>query len=164
MELKEESHLRTLSEDFDITIDGNSNTEDKANHRDSTTKSWVDEVETMSLTGNVAMTNIQVKKDACFQDMSSAKARVGGVVTTSSSENAGNEQVKKLMDTKKLEGSVTDNSRLQKDDFSDSDTMLSEDDDFLVVATKVTPPQPVVFSPLTAETQVEVVLLLNISQ
>ena len=42
--------------------------------------------------------------------------------------------------------------------------MLSDDDDFLVVATKVTPLQPVVFSPLTAETQVEVRPLLNIFQ
>ena len=48
-------------------------------------------------------------------------------------------------------------------DFSDSDTMLSKDDDFLVVATKVTPP-PVVFSPFTAKMEVEVGPLLNISQ
>ena len=178
VELQEESYLRTLLEDFNITTDGNSNIEDKANHRDSTAKSGVDGVVTMSLIGNVPTGNIQVKKDKCHPEMSSAKGRVGGVVTTSSSENlltgnidinskkvvdAGNEQVKKLMDTKKLGGSVTDKSRLQKDDFSESDTMLSEDDDILVVATKVTPPQPVLFSPLTAETQVEVGLLLNIS-
>ena len=36
--------------------------------------------------------------------MSSAKARVGALQAVSG--NAGNEQVKKLMDTKKLEGSV----------------------------------------------------------
>ena len=179
VELQEESYLRTLSEDFEITMDGNSNIEDKANHRDSTAKSRVDGVATTSLSGNVPTRNIQAKKDKCHPEMSSAKGRVGGVATTSSSENlltanidinskkvvdAGNEQVKKLMDTKKLGGSVTDKSGLQKDDFSDSDTMLSEDDDFLVVATKVTPPQPVVFSPLTAEMQVEVGPLFNISQ
>ena len=145
VELQEESYLRTMSEDFNITTDGNFNIEDKANKRESTAKSGVDGVETMSLTGNVVTANIQVKKDMCHQDMSSAEASVGGFVTASSSGNAGNEQVKKLMNTKKLEGSVTDKSRLQKDDFSGSDSMLSEDDDFLVVATKVTPPQPVVF-------------------
>ena len=50
----------------------------------------------------------------------------------------------------------------QKHEVSDSDSMLSDDYNFLVVATKVTPQQPVVFSPLTAETQVEVGPLLNI--
>ena len=179
VELQEKSYLRTLLEDFDITTDGNSNIEDKDNHRYLTAKSGVDGVATMSLSGNVPTGNIQIKKDKCHPEMLSAKGRVGGVVTTSSSVNlltanidinskkvadAGNEQVKKLMDTKKLAGSVTDKSRLQKDDFSDSDTMLREDDDFLVVATKVTPPQSVVFSPLTAEMQVEVGPLLNISQ
>ena len=113
----------------------------------------------------------------CHPEMSSAKDSVGEVGTTSSSQNvltvniqantkkaadAGNEQVKKPMDTKKLDGSVTDLSRSQKDQVSDSESMLSEDDDFLVVATKVTPPQPVVFSPLIAETQVEVGPLWNI--
>ena len=52
--------------------------------------------------------------------------------------------------------------KAQKHEVSDSDSMLSDDDNFLVVATKVTPPQPVVFSPLTAGTQVEVRPLLNI--
>ena len=52
----------------------------------------------------------------------------------------------------------------QKHEVSNSDSMLSDDDDFLVVATKVTPLQPVVFSPLTAETQVEAGPLLNILQ
>ena len=145
VELQEESYLRTLSEDFDITSDWNSNIEDKDNHRDLTAKSGVDRVVTMSLRGNVPTGNIQVKKGKFHPEMSSAKGRVGGVVTTSSSENLstanidvnskkvvdpGNEQVGKLMDTKKLAGSVTDKSRLQKDDFSDSDTMLSKDDDF----------------------------------
>ena len=50
----------------------------------------------------------------------------------------------------------------QKHEASNSDSMLSDDDNFLVVATKVTPPQPVVFSPLTAETQIDVRPLLNI--
>ena len=164
VKLLEESYLRTIFEDFDITMDGNSNIENKANHRVSTAKSGMDGVETTSLTKNVVSANIQVKKETCHQDMSSAKARVGAVATTSSSRNAENEQVKKLMNTKKLEGSVSDKSRLQIDDFSDSDNMLSEDDDILVMATKVTPPQPFVFSPLTAKTQVEVGPLLNISQ
>ena len=48
--------------------------------------------------------------------------------------------------------------KAQKHEVSNSDSMLSDDDNFLVV----TPPQPVVFSPLTAETQVEVRPLLNI--
>ena len=52
--------------------------------------------------------------------------------------------------------------KARKHEVSDSNIMLSDDDDFLVMATKVTPPQPVVFSPLTAETQVEVGPLLNI--
>ena len=40
----------------------------------------------------------------------------------------GSEQVKKPTDTKKLDGSVL--SRSQKDEVSDSESMLSEDDDF----------------------------------
>ena len=108
--------------------------------------------------------------------MSSAKCRVGGVVTTSCSgkvltvnikvnmkkvADAGNEQVNKPMDTKKLDRSVTDLSRSQKDEVSDSESMRNEDDDFWWWQ-QVTPPQPVVFSPLTAETQVEVGPLWNI--
>ena len=62
--------------------------------------------------------------------------------------------MKKPRDTQKVEGSIIE--------VSDSESMLSDNDDFLVVATKVTPQQPVVFSPLTAETQVEVGPLLNI--
>ena len=50
----------------------------------------------------------------------------------------------------------------QKHEVSNSDSMISNDDDFLLVASKVTPPQPVVFSPLTGETQVEIGPLLNI--
>ena len=42
--------------------------------------------------------------------------------------DAGSEQVKKPTDTKKLDGSVL--SRSQKDEVSDSESMLSEDDDF----------------------------------
>ena len=52
----------------------------------------------------------------------------------------------------------------QKHEVSSSNSMLSNDDDFLVVAIKVTPPQFVVFSPLTVETQVEVGPLMNIFQ
>ena len=169
VELQEESYLRTLSQDFNITTDGNSNIEDKANHRDLTAKSGVDGV-AMSLSGNVPTGNIQVKKDKCHPEMLSTKGSSENLSTANIDVNskkvadAGNEQVKKLNDTKKLGGSVTDKSRLQKDDFSNSDTMLSEDDDFLVVATKVTLPQPVVFSPLTAETQVDMGPLLNILQ
>ena len=63
------------------------------------------------------------------------------------------EELKKHMDTL---------CKSQKHEVSESDSMISDDDDFLVVETKVTPQQPVVFSPLTAETQVEVRPLLNI--
>ena len=52
--------------------------------------------------------------------------------------------------------------KVQKHEVSNFDSMLNNDDNFLVVATKVTPLQAVVFSPLTAETQVEVRPLLNI--
>ena len=41
----------------------------------------------MSLSENVPTANIQVKKDTCSPEMSSAKGRVGGLVTTSSSGN-----------------------------------------------------------------------------
>ena len=177
VELDEESYLRIMLEDFCISMEGSSNIEDKANNRDLAAKSGVDGVVTTSLSENVLTANIQVKKDMCHPEMSSAKGRVGGVMTASTSGNVptaninintkkfadtGNEKVKKLMDTKKLNGSVTDLFRSQKDEVSDPESMLSEDEDFLVVATKVTPPQPVVFSPLTAETQVEVGPLLNI--
>ena len=63
VELPEESYLRTMSEDFNITTDENSNIEDKANHRDLTAKSGLDGVETTSLTGNVVNANIQVKQE-----------------------------------------------------------------------------------------------------
>ena len=86
MELDEESYLRIMLEDLDISTDGNSKIEDKANDRDSTAKSGVDGVTTMSLSGNVLTANIQVKKDnTCHPEMLSAKGRVGGVATTSSS-------------------------------------------------------------------------------
>ena len=76
-------------------------------------------------------------------------------MTTKCNDNADteDEELKKHTDTL---------CKSQKHEVSDSDSMLSNDDDFLVVATKVTPLQPVVFSPLTAETQVEVRPMLNI--
>ena len=77
------------------------------------------------------------------------------ISTTKCNDNADteDEELKKHTDTL---------CKSQKHEVSDSNSILSDDDDFLVVATKVTPPQPVVFSPLIAEIQVEVRLLLNI--
>ena len=88
--------------------------------------------------------NKQVKKDDSPQ-----------ISTTKCNDNVDteDEELKKHTDTL---------CKSQKHEVSNSDSMLSNDDDFLVVAIKVTPPQPVVFSPLTAETQVEVRPLLNI--
>ena len=88
--------------------------------------------------------NKQVKKDDSPE-----------ILTTKCNDNAdkGDEELKKNTDTM---------CKSQKHEVSDSNSMLSDDDDFLVMTTKVTPPQPVVFSPLTAETQVEVRPPLNI--
>ena len=88
--------------------------------------------------------NKQVKKDDSPE-----------ISTTKCNDNADkeDEESKRNMDTM---------CKSQKHEVSDSNSMLSDDDDFLVVATKVTPPQPAVFSPLTAGTQVEVRPLLNI--
>ena len=49
-----------------------------------------------------------------------------------------------------------------KDELSDSESMLSENYDFLVVTSEVTPPQPVAFTPPAPQTQAEVRSLLNI--
>ena len=88
--------------------------------------------------------NKQVKKDDSPE-----------ISTTKCNDNADkeDEELKKNMDTM---------CKSQKHEVSNSDSMLSDDDDFLVMATKVTPLQPVVFSPLTTETQVEFRPLLNI--
>ena len=60
------------------------------------------------------------------------------ISTTKCNDNADKEdkESKKNMDTM---------CKSQKHEVSDSNRMLSDDDDFLVMATKVTPPQPVVF-------------------
>ena len=49
-----------------------------------------------------------------------------------------------------------------KDELSDSESKLSEDNDFLVVTSEVQPPQPLAFTRLTPQTQAEVRPLLNI--
>ena len=74
-------------------------------------------------------------------------------------QNAMMMQIKKMKNRRKIQIPCVRHKSMKS---SDSDSMLSDDDNFLVMATKVTPPQPVVFSPLTAETQVEVGPLLNI--
>ena len=78
--------------------------------------------------------------------MLAANSTMDGVATTSSSGNVltanihvntkkvadtENEKVKKPRDTQKMEGSIIE--------VSNSESMLSDDDNFLVVATKVTP-------------------------
>ena len=87
--------------------------------------------------------NKQVKKDDSPE-----------ISTTKCNNNADKEDEESKKNTDTM-------CKTQKHEVSNSDIILSNDD-FLVVATKVTPPQPVVFSPLTAETQVEVGPLLNI--
>ena len=88
--------------------------------------------------------NKQVKKDDSPE-----------ISTTKCNDNADKEDEESKKNTDTM-------CKSQKHEVSDSDSMLSHGDNFLVVATKVTPLQPVVFSPLTAETQVEVGPLLNI--
>ena len=88
--------------------------------------------------------NKQVKKDDSPE-----------ISTTKCNDNADKEDEESKKNTDTM-------CESQQHEVSDSNSMLSNDDDFLVVATKVTPLQPVVFPPLTAETQVEVGPLLNI--
>ena len=76
--------------------------------------------------------NKQVKKDDSPE-----------ISTTKCNDNADKEDEESKKNTDTM-------CKAQKHEVSDSDSMLSDDDDdFLVVATKVTPLQPVVFSPLT---------------
>ena len=79
VELQEESYLRTLSEDFNITTDGNSNIEDKDNHRDSTAKSGVDGVVNMSLSGNVPTGTLKSRKISVIQRCHLQKAELVGL-------------------------------------------------------------------------------------
>ena len=92
----------------------------------------------------VVTANKQVKKDDSPE-----------ISTTKCNDNADKEDEESKKNTDTM-------CKAQKHEVSDSDSMLSNDDNFLVVATKVTPLQPLVFSPLPAETQVEVGPLLNI--
>ena len=97
--------------------------------------------------------NIQVKKDANSPWMLAANSTMDRVATTSNSGNVltaninvntkkvvdtENEKVKKPRDIQKMEGSIIE--------VSNSESILSDDDDFLVVATKVPPTTCSVFT------------------
>ena len=112
----------------------------------STAKDRADGFVTPSSSRKGPTANIQVKKDANSPQMLAAHSTIDGVATTSSSGNVPtaninvntkkvadteNEKVKKPRDTQKVEGNIIE--------VSNSESMLSDDDDFLVVATKVTP-------------------------
>ena len=127
--------------DSDVELD-----EEMSRPQMSTAKGRADGFLTSSIRGKGLTANIQVKKDANSPWMLAANSTMDGVVTTSSSGNVlsaninvntkkvadtENEKVKKPRYTQKMEGSIIE--------VSDSESMLSNDDDVLVVATKVTP-------------------------
>ena len=108
---------------------------------------------------STVMSNIQKNRSS---------AQVNSIVTTSSQvANNPIPDANQIADTGNLNGDGSTHIRdltgeSPKDELSDSESMLSKDNDFLVVTSEVKPPQAVAFTPLTPQTQAEVRPLLNI--
>ena len=97
-----------------------------------------------------------------------SSAQVNNIATTSSQvANKPIPDANQVVDTGNLNGDgsayiIDLTGESPEDELSDSESLLSKDNDFLVVTSEVKPPQSVAFTPLSPQTQAEVRPLLNI--